>query len=168
MPENIYRIGRQELKERLDKILKEDFPFGIIINGEWGIGKTYFWRDFINKFAKENKKIKTAYVSLFEAESLSDVKRSVAVQLLSKRIGRFIRFFEKIDFHIKFHPLNISVPFKTLFYLTTNNLRAIICFDEFERLNPDKVSFETLIGFISLLKENNSCKVIIIVNENET
>jgi hypothetical protein len=34
---------REELKNRLNKILKDDLPLGIVIKGEWGIGKTHFW-----------------------------------------------------------------------------------------------------------------------------
>ncbi len=61
-----------------------DFPSGIVIKGEWGIGKTYFWREFISKFKK------TVYISLFEAGSLKEIKRDIIVQLFFKRIP-FIR-----------------------------------------------------------------------------
>jgi len=168
MPENIYRIGRQELKERLDKILKEDFPFGIMIKGEWGIGKTYFWREFISKFEKENKGIKTAYISLFEAESLKEIKRDIIVQLFSKKIPlieKVVKFL-KIDLSFKF-PLKFSASPEGLLYLLPHDLKAILCFDEFERLNLNKIDLETLLGLISFFKENNSCKVIMIINEEE-
>jgi len=38
---------REELKNRLNKILKNDLPLGIVIKGEWGIGKTHFWSELI-------------------------------------------------------------------------------------------------------------------------
>jgi hypothetical protein len=174
---------REELKNRLNKILKDDLPLGIMIKGEWGIGKTHFWKEFINEFQQKNKDAKTAYISLFEAESLKEVRKDILVQLYTKKVPfrrKLLKLFKlfRIDFNqtaveLKIPYLNLKLPLKisasieNLLYLLPNNLKAIICFDEFERLNLNKIELETLLGIISFFKENNSCKVIIIVNEKE-
>jgi len=39
-----------ELKEKLYNIfIKNNFPVVIVINGKWGIGKTYFWQKIMNR-----------------------------------------------------------------------------------------------------------------------
>jgi hypothetical protein len=174
---------REELKNRLNKILKDDLPLGIVIKGEWGIGKTYFWKEFINEFQQKNKDVKTAYISLFEAESLKELRKDILVQLYTKKVPfrrKLLKLFKlfRIDFNqtaieLKIPYLNLKLPLKisasieNLLYLLPNNLKAIICFDEFERLNLNEIELETLLGIISFFKENNSCKVIMIVNEKE-
>jgi hypothetical protein len=174
---------REELKNRLNKILKDDLPLGIMIKGEWGIGKTHFWKEFINEFQQKNKDVKTAYISLFEAESLKEVRKDILVQLYTKKVPfrrKLLKLFKlfRIDFNqtaveLKIPYLNLKLPLKisasieNLLYLLPNNLKAIICFDEFERLNLNKIELETLLGIISFFKENNSCKVVMIVNEKE-
>jgi hypothetical protein len=65
------------------------------------------------------------------------------------------------------HIFGIYALLENSLYLLPNNLKAIICFDEFERLNLNKIELETLLGIISFFKENNSCKVVMIVNEKE-
>ena len=51
-----------ELQERLDKELTNIYK-NVLINGEWGIGKTYF----INNYSKDKNSI---YISLFGIDSL--------------------------------------------------------------------------------------------------
>jgi hypothetical protein len=168
---------REELKNRLNKILKDDLPLGIMIKGEWGIGKTHFWKEFINEFQQKNKDVKTAYISLFEAESLKEIRKDIFIQLHTKKVPfirkllRAFKLFKGVDLELKIPylklPLIIYALLENSLYLLPNNLKAIICFDEFERLNLNKIELETLLGIISFFKENNSCKVIMIVNEKE-
>jgi hypothetical protein len=168
---------REELKNRLNKILKDDLPLGIMIKGEWGIGKTHFWKEFINEFQQKNKDVKTAYISLFEAESLKEIRKDIFIQLHTKKVPfirkllRAFKLFKGVELELKIPylklPLIIYALLENSLYLLPNNLKAIICFDEFERLNLNKIELETLLGIISFFKENNSCKVIMIVNEKE-
>ena len=168
---------REELKNRLNKILKDDLPLGIMIKGEWGIGKTHFWKEFINEFQQKNKDVKTAYISLFEAESLKEIRKDIFIQLHTKKVPfirkllRAFKLFKGVELELKIPylklPLIIYALLENSLYLLPNNLKAIICFDEFERLNLNKIELETLLGIISFFKENNSCKVVMIVNEKE-
>lgn len=65
------------VKEQVLEFLSNTDPQVIAIKGRWGIGKTYFW----NQVVKSHKNVMAlksyAYVSLFGANSLSDVKRTV-------------------------------------------------------------------------------------------
>jgi len=148
-----------------------------MIKGEWGIGKTHFWKEFINEFQQKNKDVKTAYISLFEAESLKEIRKDIFIQLHTKKVPfirkllRTFKLFKGVELELKIPylklPLIIYALLENSLYLLPNNLKAIICFDEFERLNLNKIELETLLGIISFFKENNSCKVVMIVNEKE-
>ncbi len=51
----------------------------VVIRGDWGVGKTFFWNDYINNriHSKDLKQIAYSYVSLFGKNSLADIKASV-------------------------------------------------------------------------------------------
>ena len=72
-----------KIEENLyDLLIKENKEVVISISGEWGVGKTHFWNNFIKKY--ENKELKDkqiAYVSLFGINSLNDIKTSILLQV---------------------------------------------------------------------------------------
>ena len=76
-------MNNQKLEEKLyDLLMKRNEPFVASISGEWGIGKTYFWqRIFLEKYKNELSKKQIAYVSLFEHNSLNDIKADVVLQI---------------------------------------------------------------------------------------
>jgi hypothetical protein len=51
----------------------------VVIRGDWGVGKTFFWEEYINSRIqkKDLKQIAYSYVSLFGKNSLADIKASV-------------------------------------------------------------------------------------------
>lgn len=71
-----------KLMEYLKKSFDVFFESGsgvVVIRGDWGVGKTYFWDQYINNRIqkKDLKQIAYSYVSLFGKNSLSDIKASV-------------------------------------------------------------------------------------------
>ena len=50
-----------------------------VLKGGWGVGKTYFWDEYINKRINNNDlpQIAYSYISLFGKTNLSDVRKSV-------------------------------------------------------------------------------------------
>ena len=70
--ENLYNLL---IKEKNKEVV-------ILISGEWGLGKTYFWNNFIKKYKNvELKDKQIAYVSLFGISSLNDIKTSILLNL---------------------------------------------------------------------------------------
>ncbi|CAC5833913.1 hypothetical protein [uncultured Gammaproteobacteria bacterium] len=43
-------MSTANLKKRLTNILTKDESVVISINGKWGVGKTYFWHEFITAY----------------------------------------------------------------------------------------------------------------------
>lgn len=65
------------ISESLLKFLKDDPLRVAVMKGEWGIGKTFFWRTFINSVKEELSFRAYSYVSLFGAQEIPDLKRQV-------------------------------------------------------------------------------------------
>ncbi|CZE47458.1 ATP-binding protein [Campylobacter geochelonis] len=160
----------EQLKEKLIKKLKSDNAMTIAINGKWGVGKTYFWNKFIENHKSDFKKV--AYVSLFGKNTLDDIKNDVLVQVSmlkkiteSKLIKNIKPTINRV-FKSGYFDVEISLT-SILSLLTPNDFKdVIVCFDDFER-KSDKLDMKDIFGFISLLKENKNCKIVMILNEDE-
>ena len=88
-----------ELKERLTN----EYPIiykSILVNGEWGIGKTYF----IKQFLKGKDYI---YVSLFGINSFEDFKNQIYSEL-NKALGFIKKNLKKLE------NTNIGIPWFSL------------------------------------------------------
>jgi len=66
------------LKNTLDAFLTGDLNV-LVIKGAWGVGKTYFWDDYITKRIEEKDLTQVAYsyISLFGHYSLEDLRKRV-------------------------------------------------------------------------------------------
>lgn len=76
----------------------------LILKGDWGVGKTHFWDEYIKLRIEQRKlsQLAYSYVSLFGANSLEDVKKSIfhnAVPLKTK---------EEVDFAFQNEELSTS------------------------------------------------------------
>lgn len=51
----------------------------LVIKGDWGVGKTYFWEDYINKRIelRDLKQLAYSYISLFGVSSIDDIRQKV-------------------------------------------------------------------------------------------
>ncbi|MHB1693111.1 MAG: P-loop NTPase fold protein [bacterium] len=166
--------SKKNIKKELIKVLDYKEPLGIIIKGEWGVGKTYFWKEFTDNYPKESKK-NIAYVSVFSKGSIADIQESIMIQISS--------FYNLTDKASKFKKTIKDLIPSNKIYMTLSTITAlasifaekaakdkfnnlIVCFDDFERLSKT-IDHEALLGYISYLKEHFSCKVVIILNEKE-
>lgn len=146
----------------------------LLITGEWGVGKTYF---FDNKLSKEIKgtsikenesfKYKPIRVSLSGVTSIDDIERRIIAELypsLNKEVkwGKAIfKLFLSIPKIKEYIP---EIPNSDVIDSGTNNL--VICFDDLERISKT-FPIDSLIGYINNLTENNNLKTIIIANTDK-
>ena len=65
----------------LDYVRKPYTDHAIMINGEWGSGKTYFWNNKVkNKIESteiDGKRYKTIYMSLYGISNLDDISKKI-------------------------------------------------------------------------------------------
>lgn len=151
----------KEFKHKLLNLLKkESEPKVVAIKGEWGSGKSTFWRGFTLPEHYTN-----AYISLYGLNSIEEIENSILLQV--SELNVIEDFVEK---KLKFlHDINIlGVNAKAvLSSLKPSSFeKLVICLDDFERLS-DKISVNELFGFIADLKENKRCRVVMILNEDK-
>lgn len=169
--------------EEIISVIKEylqstDANYAIMIDGDWGTGKTYFFTHsivpIIEKFAvKHVERKKYGYVSLYGLEKTEEISMELLYQYFGRGKRNAIKRFDKASEAVceiiesildgfKLLKLNLLKLKKLLYSVDIKDW--IICFDDFERSN---LSVNQILGYINTLVEHNRCKVIILANEKE-
>lgn len=172
-------------EERLKYLIEhnvqnEKIGTAIAITGSWGVGKTFFWKSFLDKQLTEERIYKKdnvfnrkyAYVSLFGLESLSDVKTQIYSSIESYHslveIPKWIKSLPSIFKDTRITQLGINAPVKLIDSLMFAQVKdAIICFDDFERLS-NKLDIKDVMGLANYLKLEKNCQIVLILNESKT
>ncbi len=152
-------ITTNTIQERLIELLNSSEPFGIALNGKWGVGKTFFWNQLIKeKFSAK----KTAYISLFGVETIQQIKNDLLLQIYTQN-GFVKKIKDKVG-SFKLYGMDISLALSWFEKKDFENV--IVCFDDFERIS-DKLKLKDVLGLISELKEQKKCTVVLILNKDE-
>lgn len=158
----------------------------IMLSGKWGSGKTYFWKNVIEKELIQNQtKKQKAYVysSLYGNRTLDKIEDNIYAQAYLCSVGgknAVLSGYEKVkDFGKRFGSfcslLDVSKLVDGIDDIQQKNIKrsalsylengGIVCFDDFERKSKD-IDLNDLFGFISHLAIDLNCKVVIILNDD--
>lgn len=170
-------MGNIELKQVLDHFFANETQNILIINGEWGVGKTHFWDNYINQKIDGNELAENlkaySYVSLFGVMSLSTLQEKIITNTAVINESKYEELLQKGGTNKKgLIGIIADIPFiKNNIYDATpyvhNLIRdQVICFDDLERSHTD-FSIETLMGYADELVHERGCKVIIIFNKKQ-
>lgn len=175
-------------ESKFDKQVKEikgyverDDKKCLVINGSWGIGKTYLWKQVEKKFEDEknedekntNKEI--VYIDLFGKESYKQILEEIVFKLYGKRnealkeISKLVKLVKLVSTGLeKIIYGFINIGFEALFSLLEKKdfKNIIVCFDNIER-KSDNLALKDIIGLVNLLKEDKECNVVMIFNKEE-
>lgn len=179
---NIIEEPMQRIINIVKDYLTRETNNALLITGEWGVGKTYF---FDNKLSEEIKgtsikenesvKYKPIRVSLSGVTSIDDIERRIVTPFLSLLRKGVIELGKgAINYILSITRLKEFIPegFSKLIdeFKRTNSSeinskanRLVICFDDLERVSKS-FAIENLIGYINNLTENYDFKIIIIGN----
>ena len=163
----------------LDYVRAEYTDYAIMINGEWGSGKTYFWnhkvRDKIESLRINGKKYTTIYMSLYGISNLEDISKKIFIettQLMDKNMRKYmdshgqttIPEYAKtgLDMANFFGVTQNGDKIDYASFFATND--KVLCFDDLERANVDVID---ILGYINNFVEHDHIKTIIICNEKE-
>ena len=163
------------VKHEILRFLSSNNPEVLSISGEWGVGKTFCWKKYLAE-ANHVALDRYAYVSLFGVNSLDELKYSifentVKIEEASKAadLETFTSMLESAEKLRKYMWVANLVPglrtyfsaASPAFFLSVRN--QIICIDDFER-KGEKLESKDILGLVSFLKEQRSCKVVMILN----
>lgn len=161
-------------------------PEVLCLKGGWGVGKTYLWNKCLEE-AKERGLVGLqaySYVSLFGLNNLSDLRisvfegrQSLKVPVSADESWGLKKVVGKINEKAKFRSragLLKALPFvgnlseEEVIGLVSlaQSPQQIVCIDDIER-RGDGLTVRDILGFASYLKEERSCKVIIILNDEQ-
>lgn len=144
----------------------------ILIDGNWGIGKTYFVQDYFKSFSSEYDLV---YTSVFGKESVRDIEKSMLFNLIpglknvkDESIGVKVAKNLLNDIGDKF--LGVSVEnYVNSFSIedvkwTSPDKRIVICIDDIER-KSESIEMRSLLGLIERASRNFD--IIVVGNTKE-
>ena len=163
----------------LDYIRSDYTDYAIMINGEWGSGKTYFWnhkiRNRIENMSVNGKKLTTIYMSLYGISNLEEISKKIFIettQLMDKNLKKYMNNNGQ-TFIPEYAKTGLDMA--NFFGVTQNGDKVdyenffstddkVLCFDDLERANVDVID---ILGYINNFVEHDHIKTIIICNEKE-
>ena len=170
----------EELVESILDYVRADYTdYAIMINGEWGSGKTYFWnhriKDKIESLQLNGKKYTTIYMSLYGISNLEEISKKIFIettQLMDKGLKKYMESHNQttipeyaktgIDMANAFGISKTGDKVDYERFFSTDD--KVLCFDDLERANVDVVD---ILGYINNFVEHDHIKTIIICNEKE-
>lgn len=168
------------VKDKIKAFLKTDTSEVLCIRGNWGTGKTYNWQTTVKELRGDAKTValhQYAYVSLFGVSSINQIRAGILQNTVTRdKIGDLITsesvnaFFSKSGNAfkgaiLKLLPLGGEGVFDAaISALSILSTRQIICFDDLDR-KAAGLSAGDVLGFMSYLKEERQCKVVLLLND---
>jgi len=170
----------EDLVESILDYVRADYTdYAVMINGEWGSGKTYFWnhqvKNKIESLQLNGKKYTTIYMSLYGISNLEEISKKIFIettQLMDKNVKKYMDSHGQTTIP---EYAKTGLDMANFFGVTKNGEKVdygdffstddkVLCFDDLERANVDVVD---ILGYINNFVEHDHIKTIIICNEKE-
>ena len=165
------------LESILDYVNSDYTDYALMISGDTGSGKTYFWSNTIKPKIEslETKKYKTIYISLCGIASIEEISKKIFIettQLMDKSLKKYMNSHKQ---NIIPEYAKIGLDMANFFGIVPNEEKMeyeelfsiddkVLCFDDLERAN---INASEILGYINNLVEHDHMKTIIICNEKE-
>lgn len=155
--------------------------YAILLDGEWGSGKTYLYKRYLEGFIKSVNK-KTIYISLYGLSSIKEVEEKIYLKILEqffpenkkikiiKKSGKFLiegaKVIKNTINDLSPHPLPSFAKENVINFMKIIDSYndVVLIFDDFERCN---IKSNTILGYINSWVEHKKCQCIIIANQEE-
>jgi hypothetical protein len=166
-----------------DFVLAKDTDYAIMIDGEWGAGKTWYWENVLtgqikNLPTKDNTEEKPSYynvakISLFGIGSADDLRIKIFEETSSFFANKYVKtgakltgmVLNKVASFFNVSETNAKDVSDLLSEFSVNLDHYVLCFDDLERIKPSLLI--ELLGYINTLVEQDKVKVVFICNESE-
>jgi hypothetical protein len=169
----------EDLTKRITQFLEIETNYAVIISGDYGIGKTYYFKNKLFPIVRETlvpnsinkEKYYPILISLFGIKSVEEIQKHIFLELfpllknkgvkIASDIGKsLIKVFSGLDIEQYLNDADSSSSD------VINYNKLLLCFDDIDRKSND-LQIKELFGFINNLVENSNTKVIIIANEDK-
>ena len=166
-------LNNNEIIKILDEYVSNSKKqYAILIDGDWGCGKTYFIKnEYINN--RDDNKV---YISLYGIKSKEEINKKIYYSIIEKRIkinkklkkigdeaGKLVELTVENIFNIKLEGLK-NIDISGVISLFNDIKKYILVFDDLERCD---IPINEVLGYINEYVEHKNVKVIIIANEKE-
>lgn len=164
-----------------DYLDAEKTDYALMINGDWGCGKTYYIKRHlfaqitsIDSHLKNDKdepiKYEPLYISLYGIADIQDMLYKIQLELnswmKSKAWGLFRGAINKAASVIGTDATKEDE--KEILSALSIKKNKVLFFDDLERIDTNKISFSSVLGQINHFTEQDNLKVIIVCNSSKT
>ena len=146
----------------------------LLVTGDWGCGKTYFFKNYLFKDIKTNTYFTPIMVSLFGIKELKELPERVLYAYLDTvdknetSFGKLTQFAKNIAEALpkvsEYIDINTLLGSGDGLYRIIPN-KVLICFDDIERA-IEVIDINEMLGVINELVENKGYKVVVVANES--
>ncbi|MGJ1269526.1 P-loop NTPase fold protein [Sphingobacterium spiritivorum] len=154
-----------------DYLKAENTQYAIMINGKWGGGKTYFWKEKLKPLI--TGKQKPIYITLNGISKIETVEYHLLLGLIPlssidnkiiKSATKFIGNATNVVTKYFTKSSSASEIFNGVVVENLNYSNKIICIDDLERC---QIPIEEILGFINNFIEHKSMKVLFLADETK-
>lgn len=156
-----------------DYLNDKTYPYAIMLDGEWGSGKTYFVKNIL----KDSIDKKIIYVSLYGIDSLDEISNAIIFSNIKNKNNKIV-LASNLGINIGKLLLNNYLPkelvkvkkevFKEIDFKEAFEDKILkdkfLIFDDLERC---KLPLNEVFGYINNYVEHQNIKVMIVANENK-
>ena len=145
----------EDLVESILDYVRADYTdYAIMINGEWGSGKTYFWnnriRNKIETMQFNGRRYTPIYMSLYGISNLEEISKKIFIettQLMDKNLKRYMDVHNQTTIP---EYAKTGLDMANFFGVSQNGDKIdyeeffstddkVLCFDDLERANVDVI-----------------------------
>lgn len=161
-------LSEEQIMKSVNEYIKSNVTQVLMIDGEWGSGKTHFIKNKLKKYLKNEKVMENVvYVSLYGFSTTDEIIKAVYISYSNERLGQDTGIvINKI--------LKYGSAFAGSINIDINKLpgidemielkNTVLIFDDIERCH---ININELFGYINSFVEHKGIKVLLIANDKE-
>lgn len=176
-----------EIVEAIINYVDEDlYSYAVLIDGEWGCGKTYFIKEYLCDKLEDHEKNKAkigqykekriVYLSLYGVKSVEEVSKQILMESYLSKTGKIKGFLKKgTEVTGKMLPVLFDIIKAKGLEVDVDNVSnavggllsvkdSILIFDDLERCD---CPINEILGYINTFVEHDGMKVILVANQKE-
>ena len=167
----------EDIVKAIDRFIDSRmYRYALLINGEWGCGKTFFIQREVIPHLKETTNKDVNYFSLFGIKSVDEISQQLCVEAIKDKLGKTGAVLDSRGGQLAASILSGTVRFglskigadgtglDEILARIPNYNNNVIIFDDLERCCCD---ISEVLGYINLFVEHSDAAVILVANEKE-